>query len=132
MLVLGVDPGLFRPDALAIERIFFQKNLNTALGVVQATGVIQALAARRGLPVCEYAPTEVKSVVAGDGAADKEQVQFMVANLLGLKKAPSPADVADACGLALTYIAYNPKADSITGATDNLANLVGAKKERSS
>ncbi len=103
----------FQPDALAIERIFFQKNLNTALGVVQACGVIQALSYRRGLRVAEYSPTEIKSVVAGDGAADKEQIQFMVAKLLNLAEAPKPADVADACAIALTYLALNPKEEAI-------------------
>ena len=103
----------YSPDALAIERIFFQKNLNTALGVVQACGVIQALSSRRGLRVAEYSPTEIKAVVAGDGAADKEQVQVMVKKLLGLAEAPKPADVADACAIALTYLALNPKEETI-------------------
>ncbi len=103
----------YQPDALAIETVFFQKNLNTVLGVVQGSGVIQALSSRRGLRVAEYSPTEIKSVVAGDGAADKEQIQFMVARLLGLKQAPKPADVSDACAIALTYLALNPKEETI-------------------
>ncbi len=57
----------------------------------------------------EYSPTDVKAQIAGDGRADKEQIQFMVANLLGLAQAPKPADVADACAMALCYLAYNPR-----------------------
>ncbi len=99
----------FKPSAVAIERVFFQKNLNTALGVVQACGVLQASAVEFGAEVHEYSPTDVKAQIAGDGRADKEQIQFMVANLLGLAQAPKPADVADACAMALCYLAYNPR-----------------------
>lgn len=92
-----------RPDALASERIFFTKNQTTGMDVAKAAGCVLLAAARRGLPCHEYAPTEVKLSVVGNGAAEKKQVQFMVAKLLGLAAAPKPDDAADALAVALTH-----------------------------
>jgi len=95
----------FPAGAVAVERVLFQTNVRTAMGVGQASGVLMAEAAGRGVDVVEYSPNEVKSAIAGDGAADKEQVQEMVRRLLGLQQAPRPADASDAAAIALTHVA---------------------------
>jgi crossover junction endodeoxyribonuclease RuvC len=93
-----------RPDAVAVERVIFDRNARTAMYVGQAAGVALLAAARGGCEVAEYTPSEVKLSVTGDGAADKRRVQMMVARLLGLAATPKPADAADALGLALTHL----------------------------
>jgi len=97
-----------RPDAVAVERVFFQSNVRTAISIGQASGIVLAEAAGRGLDVVEYTPTAVKSAVTGFGAADKTQVQRMVQTLLRLDAPPRPADAADALALALTHLALAP------------------------
>jgi crossover junction endodeoxyribonuclease RuvC len=99
----------FEPAVVSVERIFFQKNMKTVVGVAQASGLALALAAQRGIPVEQYSPSAVKSVVAGDGRADKGQVQRMVQLLLNLSALPQPADAADAAALALCHLAHDPK-----------------------
>ncbi len=96
----------YRPSALAVERVLFQVNARTAIGVAQASGLFMAEAAGRGLPVSEYSPNQVKQAVTGMGDADKDQVQHMVQRLLELPAPPRPADVADAAAVALTHIAH--------------------------
>ncbi len=98
----------FRPAVVSVERIFFQNNIRTAVGVAQASGLALALAAGRNIAVAQYSPSQVKSVVAGDGQADKQQVQHMVQILLGLAEIPRPADAADAAALALCHLAHDP------------------------
>ena len=98
----------FKPTVVSVERIFFQNNIRTAVGVAQASGLALALAAGRGIPVVQYSPSQVKSVVAGDGQATKVQVQEMVQILLGLAELPRPADAADAAALALCHLAHDP------------------------
>jgi len=95
-----------RPAAVAIERVLFQSNVRTAMSVGQASGVVMAEAASRGIDVVEYSPNQVKDAVAGHGSADKQQVQQMVQVLLGLAEPPRPADAADAAAIALTHVAY--------------------------
>lgn len=97
----------FRPAAVAIERVLFQTNVRTAMSVGQASGVIMAEAASRGIGVVEYSPNQVKDAVAGYGGADKQQVQQMVQVLLGLAQPPRPADAADAAAIALTHVAFS-------------------------
>jgi crossover junction endodeoxyribonuclease RuvC len=92
------------PEVAAVERIFFNSNVRTAISVGQASGVALASVAERGLEVFHYTPTEVKQSVAGYGAADKRQVGAMVASLLALTSPPRPADAADACALAICHI----------------------------
>lgn len=92
------------PDAVAVERVFFGNNVNTAMGVGQAAGVVLLAAARADLHVVEYTPTQVKSAVAGRGDADKTQVAFMVRAILKLVDVPRPADVADALALGLCHL----------------------------
>lgn len=106
-----------RPDAVAVERVFFQSNVRTAMSVGQASGVVLAEAAAAGCIVAEYTPTQVKSSVAGSGSADKAQVQKMVAALLGLAAAPKPADAADALALALCHHAAAPLRAAVAGAS---------------
>ena len=91
----------YRPDVVALERLFFAKNSSTAMAVGQARGIAVLIAAEAGLTVCEFAPTAIKLAVAGDGRADKRQVQKMVMLLLGLKQAPKYDDTVDALAVAL-------------------------------
>ncbi|WP_433733574.1 crossover junction endodeoxyribonuclease RuvC [Nocardia sp. CA-129566] len=92
-----------KPDAVAIERVFAQHNVRTAMGTAQAGGVIALAAARRGIPVAFHTPSEVKAAVTGNGTADKAQVTVMVTRILGLQVAPKPADAADALALAICH-----------------------------
>lgn len=90
-----------RPDAVAVERLYFSRNVQTAIGVGQARGVALLAAAEAGLPLREFTPTEVKMATAGYGRADKRQMQAMVTALLGLPAPPEPDDAADALAVAL-------------------------------
>lgn len=92
---------LHAPSVVGVERLFFGTNAQTALGVGQARGVVLLAAAERGLPVREATPNEVKTAIAGYGAADKEQVQRMVQLVLGLAERPTPDDAADALAMAI-------------------------------
>ncbi len=89
------------PALMAVERLFFSKNAQTAFGVGQARGVVLLAAAQHRVPVVEATPNEVKSAVAGYGAADKEQVQRMVQVVLGMAERPHPDDAADALAIAV-------------------------------
>lgn len=93
----------FKPDVLAIERVFAQTNLSTVMGVAQVSGVVMVGAARRGIPVAMHTPSEVKAAVTGNGRADKEHVTAMVTRLLRLAEPPRPADAADALALAIAH-----------------------------
>ena len=93
------------PDVVVVERVLFSANARTAMATGQASGLALALAHAAGCVVATYSPNEVKLAVAGHGGADKQQVQRMVATLLGLAEAPKPADAADALALALTHLA---------------------------
>ncbi|QIS07625.1 crossover junction endodeoxyribonuclease RuvC [Nocardia brasiliensis] len=92
-----------KPGAVAIERVFAQHNVRTAMGTAQAGGVIALAAARRDIPVMFHTPSEVKAAVTGNGTADKAQVTAMVTRILGLQVAPKPADAADALALAICH-----------------------------
>lgn len=94
-----------RPDVVAVERVFFQTNARTAMSVGQASGVALLTAAEAGCEVAEYTSNEVKLAVTGYGSARKEQVQRMMATLLGLDEVPRPPDVADALALAYCHLA---------------------------
>lgn len=94
----------YRPDAVAVERVFAQQNLNTVIGTAQASGVAALIGARRGLPVAFHTPSEVKAAVSGSGRADKAQVGAMVVRILGLASPPRPADAADALALAICHL----------------------------
>src|SRR5690606_8252749 len=94
----------FRPDAVAIEELFFNKNVKTAISIGQARGVAIVAAAKYGVPIYEYTPLQVKQAVVGYGRAEKIQVQNMVKMLLGLNEIPKPDDAADALGIAICHI----------------------------
>jgi crossover junction endodeoxyribonuclease RuvC len=106
----------FQPDAVAVEKVFFQVNVRTAMSVGQASGVALAEAARSGCIVSQYTPNEVKMSIAGYGGADKQQVQRMVQQRLGLSAPPQPADAADAAALALCYLASSPLRAAVNSA----------------
>jgi crossover junction endodeoxyribonuclease RuvC len=96
--------ALHRPDSSAVEKLFFQSNVKTAITVGQARGVILLSLANANLPVAEYTPLEIKQAVVGYGAADKNQVQQMVRALLSLEDIPRPDDAADALAVAICHI----------------------------
>ena len=98
----------FQPDAVAVEQVFFQVNVRTAMSVGQASGLALAEAALAGCEVIQYTPNQVKDAVAGWGGAGKEQVQKMVQARLKLTTLPRPADAADAAALALCHLAMSP------------------------
>lgn len=93
-----------RPDAVAIERVFADTNVSTVMGTAQVTGIVMLIAERRALTVTLHTPTEVKAAVSGSGRAGKAQVTAMVTRLLGLERAPRPADAADALALAICHV----------------------------
>lgn len=93
----------YRPDHLAVEELFFNRNTTTALAVGHARGIVLLAAAQQGIPVYEYTPLQVKQAVAGYGKAEKQQVQMMVRALLGLKEIPKPDDAADALAIAICH-----------------------------
>jgi len=95
---------LHQPDCGAVEKLYFQQNVTTALSVGQARGVILLAMAQNGLKVGEYSPLEVKQAVVGYGRAEKIQVQRMVTTLLALDETPSPDDVADALAVAICHL----------------------------
>lgn len=94
----------FKPDRVAIEELFFNKNAKTVIQVGQARGVSILAAANQGVPVWEYTPLQVKQSIVGYGRASKKQIQEMVKLLLGLKEIPRPDDVADALAIALCHL----------------------------
>jgi crossover junction endodeoxyribonuclease RuvC len=94
----------YRPEAVAVERVFSQHNVRTVMGTAQAGAVAIVCAARRGLPVSTYTPSEVKAAVTGSGRADKAQVTAMVTRLLRMQDPPRPADAADALALAICHV----------------------------
>ncbi len=93
-----------RPDVLAVEEAFHARNARTTLVLGHARGVILLAGAQQGIPIAEYAPAEIKRAVTGRGQAHKPQVGHMIAQLLRLKAAPTPADAADGCAVALTHL----------------------------
>jgi crossover junction endodeoxyribonuclease RuvC len=106
-----------RPAVVAVERVFFQTNVRTAMSVGQASGLALAEASTAGCEVVQYTSNEVKQAVCGWGAAPKEQVQRMVQAQLGLAAPPRPADAADALALALCHHAVAPLAARVAAAS---------------
>ncbi|MET8296247.1 crossover junction endodeoxyribonuclease RuvC [Streptomyces sp. NPDC005180] len=102
----GIEQWLdeYRPEYVAVERVFSQHNVRTVMGTAQASAVAMLCAARRGIPVALHTPSEVKAAVTGSGRADKAQVGAMVTRLLRLAEPPKPADAADALALAICHI----------------------------
>lgn len=94
----------YKPETAAVEKLFFSRNVTTAIAVGQARGVVLLALQKAGIETFEYTPNEVKQAVAGYGSADKRQVQEMVRTLLGLDSIPKPDDAADALAIAITHL----------------------------
>ena len=93
--------GHFHPDFMSIEKLYFNRNVNTAIPVAQARGVVLLAAAEQNLPVLEFTPMQIKKSVTGTGAAEKGQIIFMVKRLLGIREEIEPDDTADALAAAI-------------------------------
>jgi crossover junction endodeoxyribonuclease RuvC len=117
--LVAVEQGLeqwldeYRPEYVAVERVFSQHNVRTVMGTAQASAVAILCATRRGIPVALHTPSEVKAAVTGTGRADKAQVGTMVTRLLRLSAPPKPADAADALALAICHIWRAPALDRL-------------------
>lgn len=101
----GIDEFLieYKPDAVAVERVFAQHNLRTVMGTAQVSGIAVLAAARLGVPIGMHTPSEIKAAITGYGAAEKKQMGIMVARILKLDAPPQPADAADALALAICH-----------------------------
>ena len=104
----------YKPDAVAVEELFFNSNQKTAINVAQARGVILVAVKNANVPVYEYTPLQVKQSVTGYGRAQKGQIQQMVKTLLGLNVIPKPDDAADALALAICH-AHSSKMNNLLG-----------------
>ncbi|ANS77242.1 crossover junction endodeoxyribonuclease RuvC [Paenibacillus yonginensis] len=93
----------YKPDAVALEKLFFNRNVTTAMTVSQARGVMVLAAVQKGLPIAEYTPMQIKQAIVGYGKAEKKQVQEMTRMFLKLQKVPKPDDVADALAVAICH-----------------------------
>jgi crossover junction endodeoxyribonuclease RuvC len=94
----------YRPAHLSLEKLFFSRNITSALGVSEVRGIILLAAEQRNIPVTEYTPNQVKQAITGSGRADKRQMQEMIKRLLRLSEIPAPDDAADALSIALCHI----------------------------
>ncbi len=111
---LGEVISQHRPDAVVVEKLFFSKNVKTALSLGQARGVALLAAADAGIPLYEYTPLEVKQSVVGYGRASKDQIQQLVKMLLRLDSVPQPNDAADAIAVAICHI-HSARLEAILG-----------------
>lgn len=121
---------IHEPDVVAIERVFAQHQVSTAMGTAQAGGVIALAAAKRGVPVRFHTPSEVKAAVTGSGRADKAQVTTMVTRILGMQQAPKPADAADALALAICHCWRGPIVERMAQAQARALEQQKAYRER--
>lgn len=110
-----------RPEAVAVERVFFQVNARTAMSVGQASGLALAAAAELGCEVAQYTANEVKQALVGYGGATKDQMQQMVTRVLGLGDVPRPPDMADALALAVCHLTSLPLRRAVEAASDGAA-----------
>lgn len=92
-----------KPDIMSVEKLFFARNVTTAMTVAQARGVVLLCGKQAGMEIFEYTPMQIKMAVTGYGKAEKKQIQEMVRTILGLKEVPKPDDCADALAAALTH-----------------------------
>ena len=99
--------GVFKPDEISIEELFFSKNITTGIAVAHARGIILYTAEKMGIPIYEYTPMQVKQAVVGYGLAEKKQVMDMTRRLLKLKAVPRPDDAADALAIAICHARSN-------------------------
>lgn len=96
----------YSPEAVAVEKLFFNKNVTNAMSVSEARGVIFLAAQQKNVPVFEYTPLQIKLAITGSGKADKKQMQEMIKRLLNLKEIPKPDDAADGLSIALCHINF--------------------------
>ena len=97
----------YKPDAIAIEELFFFKNQKTVIPVAEARGVIVLAGIQKNAHLFEYTPLQIKQALTGNGRAEKKQIQYMVKSILGLKSVPKPDDAADAVAVAITHLQTN-------------------------
>ncbi len=116
----------FSPDAVAVERVLFQVNVSTAMGVGQASGVALIEAADYGCEIAEYSPNQIKLAVAGHGSANKEEIATMVKMLLGLSQPLKYTDTADALATALCHLAFSTSRTS-SHTANRTANRTASK-----
>ena len=114
---------LWKPDVIAVERVFSQHNVRTVMGTGQAAGIALLIAAKAGIPVMMHTPSEVKASVTGSGRANKAQVATMVQNILKLESIPKPVDATDALALAICHIWRG-------GGNTKIANALAAEQTR--
>lgn len=119
-----------RPDVVAIERVFSQHNVRTAMGTAQVGGVVALIAAQQGLTVAFHTPSEVKAAVTGSGRAGKEQVTTMITRLLALPIKPRPADAADALALAVCHLWRAPMSQRLAQAQARSMQLARTHRAR--
>jgi crossover junction endodeoxyribonuclease RuvC len=120
-----------KPDAIAVERVFSQLNVKTAMATGQAAGVALLLAAKAGVPIALHTPTEVKAAVTGTGRAGKEQVAKMVVRILQLSEAPKPVDTTDALALAICHHWRGMSSDKLKeAASKERSRIKGLQKAR--
>ena len=115
--------NLYKPDVIAVERVFSQHNVRTVMGTGQAAGIALLLAAKAGIPVMMHTPSEVKASVTGSGRANKAQVALMVQKILDLDTVPKPVDATDALALAICHIWRG-------GGNTKIAQALAAEKSR--
>lgn len=115
--------NLWKPDVMAVERVFSQHNVRTVMGTGQAAGIALLIAAKAGIPVMMHTPSEVKASVTGSGRANKAQVATMVQNILRLEAIPKPVDATDALALAICHIWRG-------GGNTKIANALAAEQSR--
>lgn len=101
---LSAAIAAYRPDVVAVERVFSQQNVRTVMGTAQVAGLAIVAASRAGIPVALHTPSEVKAAITGSGRADKAQVGIMVTRLLRLAEMPKPADASDSLALAICHV----------------------------
>ena len=118
----------YRPDAIAVERVFAQHNVATVMGTAQAAGVALLVAARAGVPAALHTPSEVKAAITGSGRAGKEQVGAMVARILRLTDVVRPADAADALALAICHVWRGAASARLEAAVAANAARTGVRK----
>lgn len=121
----------FKPDAIALERVFAQQNLPSVMGVAQVSGVLLYLAAQANVAVRLHTPSEVKAAVTGSGRANKSQMGLAVAKILGLEEIPKPADSADALAVAIAS-AWRSSVQVAGDSTQTPAQQAWARAERAS
>ena len=128
--VLSAAIAEYRPEVVAVERVFSQHNVRTVMGTAQAAAMAIVAATRAGLPVALHTPSEVKAAVTGSGTADKAQVGAMVARILGLGAVPKPADAADALALAICHLWRAPAQARIAAAVARGASVGPGPRSR--